>query len=123
MRAGEIRKTDPLFSKTDVFVAGVMEEWYARQSNRLASPRLHTYQSEMEMGTPQPKRTVLQALEQQVRREFNELIAGGELDHDHYVGGRMLEECILEKLPFLPNGVLPGDAYRGSWQLPEPALE
>lgn len=120
MRAGEIRKTDPSFSKTDVFVAGVMEEWYAKQSKRLASPRLHAHQAELDMSTQQPKGTVLQALERQVRREFNELIAGGELDHDHYVGGRMLEECILEKLPLLPSGVLPGDAYRGSWQLPEP---
>ena len=118
MLAGEMRRTDPSFSKTDAFVARVMEEWFAKQSERLSSPRSRTFQSEMDMDPAQPVRTVIDAIEVQIRGEFNNLIAAGELDHDQHVGGRMLEECVLERISLLPEGVRPTDAYRGAWQIP-----
>ena len=118
MRAGEIRRTDPSFSKTDAFVAGIMEEWFIRQSQRLSAPRNRTFQSEMDMDPIQPNGTVLDAVEHQIRAEFNDLIAEGSLDHDQHVGGRMLEECVMERISSLPDGVRPQDLYRGAWQLP-----
>ena len=118
MIAGERRKEEPGFSKTDAFVAQVMQDWYRRQSERLASPRTFQRQPHLDLLEDQSTRTVLEALEQQARDEFNSLISEGALDFDQLVGGRMLEEDVMGRIPRLPSGVRPHDIYKGPWQLP-----
>ena len=124
MLAGELRKQEPGFSKTDAFVAGVMESWYLKQSERLRHPSHSAFQKEMNIAAASTQRqiTVIDAVENLVRCEFNDLIASGELDHDHYVGGRMLEEAVMERLSDLPDNVRPTDLYTGAWQIPEPCF-
>lgn len=118
MIAGERRKEDPGFSKTDAFVAQVMRDWYQKQSARLASPRTFQRQSHLILAEEQPPKTVLEALELRARDQFNDLIAEGALDFDQLVGGRMLEEDVLGMIPLLPPGIKPQDLYAGPWQLP-----
>ena len=115
MLAGEHRKTDPSFSKTDVFVAGVMSDWYHKQSNRLSSPREFCLQQTMDLQEPDQPQTVLQAVEIQMRREFADLISEGALDHDQYIGGRMLEEAVMERLSSLPATIRASDPFSGDW--------
>lgn len=117
--ANDRRAQDPTFSKTAVFVSGVMEEWYRGQSARLASPRSFPLQPGMAIDAPWRPAKVIDALETIARAQFNDLIETGALDHDQVVGGRMLEESVFELAAELPAGVSMTDAWTGAGQLPE----
>lgn len=117
--ANDERRCDPAFSKTNAYVADVMAGWYRGQVARLSNPRPQPVQAGLEIGsTPWRPRTVLDALERISREGFNDLIENGDLEHDQIIGGRMLEEDVMELIRDLPTGVSPGDAWTGRHQLP-----
>lgn len=121
--ANEERARDPSFSKTNKLVAGVMRKWYLNQVERMAMPRSFAIQPTMELSGTERPATVIDAIELAVRAQFNDLISTGALDHDQIVGGRMLEESVLEVVPELPEGVRALDAWSGPEQLPAEMVE
>lgn len=115
--ATERRRRDPAFSKTNVFVSGIMANWYRGQKRRMASPRERTLQPGFcfptaEMGP----RTVMDALEMHARREINDLIEQGEMDHDRIVCHHTLDGWMSDWI--LPEGVKMTDPYLSEDQLP-----
>ncbi|MBS7671431.1 DUF7221 family queuine tRNA-ribosyltransferase-like protein [Croceicoccus gelatinilyticus] len=95
--ANERRKTDPDFSKSNAFTASVMEQWVRKQRARIASPRSMSIQRELPQGKGKaPAGTILDELEALARSQINDLIESGDLDHDQIVGGRFLEEWVME---------------------------
>ena len=116
--ANDERAKNPAFSKTNVFLAKVMTDWYQGQIKRLTNPRTPNMQPELDMTRAQQPSTMLEAMERIARAEINDLIAQGDLDHDQIVGGRMLEECIMEIASNLPPGVSLADRWQGLHQLP-----
>lgn len=121
--ANDMRAADPSFSKTNVFLSQVMRDWYNNQVERMSRPRGFPIQPAMDMGPADRPRTVLDAIEVAVRAQFNDLIMACALDHDQIVGGRMLEESVLEVIPDLPDGVRATDPWRGPEQLPADMVE
>lgn len=121
--ANDERAKNPAFSKTNVFLAKVMSDWYQGQMARLANPRPFLTQPELSIPSLNQPATVLDALERVARAELNELIAEGALDHDQMICGRLLEECVLERASDLPEGVKLMDNWRGRHQLPEDLLQ
>lgn len=116
--ANDRRADNPSFSKTNVFVAGVMREWYQGQKARMENPRSFPLQPEMTFGGEMRPAKVIDALEMITRAHFNDLIASCQLDHDQIVGGRMLEESVFEIARDLPDGVKLNDPWKGAGQLP-----
>lgn len=121
--ANDERAKDPSFSKTNVFLAKVMSDWYRGQMDRLANPRPFMTQPEFSMPADNRPISLMDAMERIAHAELNELIAQGELSHDQIIGGRMLEECIMGIAHDLPEGVKLTDRWRGSHQLPSDLLE
>lgn len=119
------RAVDPRFSKTNVFLAGIMTDWYRRQVARMEAAPGASAQRSMDLRSSAHERptTVLGALETATRMQFNALISAGDLAHDQMIAGRMLEESVLEWAPELPDGVRLGDAYAGPRQLPDAMRE
>lgn len=122
--ANDRRAQDPTFSKSNLFVAQVMRDWYEGQKARLENPRRFDVQTGLDLreGAWRPTK-VIDALERVARAQFNDLIASGELDHDQAVGGAMLEESIGEMCELLPEGVGLMDDWRGIGQLPAEIVE
>lgn len=116
--ANDRRADNPSFSKTNVFVAGVMRDWYRGQKARMENPRSFPLQPEMTFGGESRPAKVIDALEMITRAQFNDLIANCQLDHDQIIGGRMLEESVFEMAGQLPEGVKLGDPWSGERQLP-----
>lgn len=102
--ATEKRKTDPSFSKSNAFTAGVMRDWYAKQQARIENPRIFPLQNALPIGEGEKTGTVLDALEDLARRQILDLIEEGQLDHDQLISPRMLEEWICELAADLPAG-------------------
>lgn len=121
--ANEKRATDPTFSKTNIFTAGVLKDWYHRQVERISTPKQFAVQPAMDLSTADQPSTVLDAIEMAVRAQFNDFIISGALDHDQIIGGRMLEESVLEIIPDLPAGVRALDCWTGLDQLPVEIVE
>ena len=117
--ANDERRTRPDFVKSNAFVAGVMRQWYLGQRARLEAPRPPRVQPGLDLPEAAwAPATVLDALERLSRHGFNDLIERGELDHDQVVGGRMLEEDVMELASELPDGVRMTDPWLGTHQLP-----
>lgn len=119
--ANERRREDPDFSKTDAFVAKVMNHWFERQSARLSAPRAFPSQGHLSLTEVDRPRTVLDAAERLARQQMRDLIDEGALDFDAMMGPRLLEEWTCDILTQLPEGVGPMDPYRGDWQMPDAA--
>ncbi len=72
-------------SKTNAFLAGVMESWMERQLIRLSKPRFQ-FQDTLPLVEPAPApMTRWQRCELQAREELRELVEEGELEHDMYL--------------------------------------
>src|SRR3546814_8274700 len=50
--SNERRKDDPAFSKSNVFVAEVMEKWYRGQVASMANPKTRPNKNSLDFGTP-----------------------------------------------------------------------
>lgn len=115
--AGERRRREPEFSKSNEFVAGIMADWYRGQHRRMKTPRRQVQQSGFSFPAAEtPPATVMDMLLTMARREINDLIEQGEMDHDSIVAHHMLDAWISDW--DLPDGVLHHDVYRGESQLP-----
>lgn len=91
--ANERRKDDPSFSKTNVFVAEVMEKWYRGQVSRMTNPRPRAVQSSLNFGSgdnqsKQPN--AWHAYEVRARAQINQLIEEMQLDADEIVSDAMV---------------------------------
>ena len=119
--ANERRKSDPEFSKTDIFVAEVMSQWHEKQVMRFEAPR--TFQQQASLGLEQEDRptTVLDAATRMARNQISELIETGDMDHDAIIGPRMLEEWTADILQDMAPGTKATDAWHGAWQIPDKA--
>lgn len=113
------RVKNPLFSKTNAYVADFLRTWYIAQVARMERPRAFAHQPEISFFDPKDRpRTVLDALEMAARSQINELIVVGDLDHEQIIGGRMLEEWVMELATWLSRDVRLTDTWRGTAQLP-----
>jgi hypothetical protein len=119
--AMEERRRDPSFSKSNAFVAKVMENWWENQIARMNNGAGGSVQNMLPIpAAPAPRpATVWDALELRVQAETNALIMSGDIgaqdistDHHHLAAMQLM---IAE----LPAGVGPSDAYAGIHQLPE----
>jgi len=120
--ANERRLRQPDFSKSNEFVAGIMAEWYRGQTRRMTSPRSRAAQAGFMFPTLEPRpRTVMEALELQARRQINDLIEQGEMEHDGIVCHHTLDGWMSDWE--LPEGVNMGDAYVSPDQLPPEARQ
>lgn len=118
-KAQEMRRTDPHFSKSNAFTAGIMEQWYLSQVGRMARSKPRGIQAGLPFGeTDARPTTVGQALEMRARAEINQMIEDGELDHDQWVSHHMLNDWMSDWIDDLPPGTDPGDAFTGIGQLP-----
>lgn len=91
--ANERRKDEPDFSKTNVFVAEVMEKWYRGQVSRMANPRPRAVQSSLDFGSTadQPlQQNAWSSYEARARAEINQLIEEMQLDADEIVSDAMV---------------------------------
>ncbi len=102
--ANERRKTQPDFSKSNLFAASVMRDWYRKQQTRLEEPRTFPIQHEIPMDEGEKAGTVLDALEILARRQILDLIEEGQLDHDQLISPRFLEDWVGELTAELPPG-------------------
>lgn len=121
----ENRRRDPAFSKSNAFVAGIMEEWWVGQVERMKRGAGEVLQTSLPMP-PVPEqwpRTVWDALELRARAETNELIIAGELDASELCTHNDLIAHIQILMENLPEGVHPSDPYDGLHQLPESSRE
>lgn len=117
-QAGERRRADPGFSKSNAFVADIMAQWYRGQTRRMAAPRRHVRQGGFSFpSTDASPVTVMDVLEDRARRQINEMIEDGEMDHDSLVSHHLLSSWISDWS--LPDGVRHGDVYVSEMQLPE----
>ncbi|MFZ3481866.1 DUF7221 family queuine tRNA-ribosyltransferase-like protein [Sphingomonas sp. 3-13AW] len=115
--ANERRKLDPAFSKSNSYVAGIMANWYRGQMCRMGAPRSRTSQPGFVFPASEAApRTVLEALELHARRQINDLIEQGELDHDQIVSHHTLQGWMADWS--LPHGVHSADPYISQDQLP-----
>lgn len=103
--ANETRKTDPSFSKSNVFTASIMVDWFRKQQARLDAPRIFQIQSSLPMDGGEKTGTVLDALERLARKQFNDLVEEGQLDFDQTLSPRLLEEWVGDLASELPPGV------------------
>lgn len=118
--ANERRKTDPDFSKTNEFVAGIMEDWYLSQCSRMLRGAGGTFSApaELPLKAGSGPRTVQDALELILHAEINELIMAGELDPDTGCVQRWIYEGVGDFHP-LPDGVSMNDTFQSASQIPE----
>lgn len=89
----ERRKVDPSFSKTNVFVSEVMENWYRKQVARMENPRSRPMQSSLDFGSPAPpagSSYPWQAYEDKARAQINALIEEMQLDADEIISDAMV---------------------------------
>lgn len=118
--ANDRRAQDPGFSKSNVFVAGVMEDWYRKQVSRMERGSTAIFQPGFGMAVEDGvrARTVMDALEAKAREQINDLISDGDLDHDQLVTDAMLLAWMQDWLQELPEGTQPGDIHVCESQLP-----
>lgn len=123
--ANDERRRDPSFSKSNAFVAGIMETWWRGQTARMARGSTATLQTSLPMpDAPETwPRTVWDALELRARAETNELIMAGELDASEMCGDNDLIAHVQMMMEDLPADVRASDPYTGLHQLPECARE
>ena len=115
--ANRRRQTDPEFSKSNAFVSGIMAKWYRGQKQRMANPRSKTIQAGFFFpSSEQPPKTVMEALELHARRQINDLIEQGEMDHDRIICHHTLDGWVADWT--LPAGVSMMDPYISDDQLP-----
>lgn len=115
--AAERRRREPTFSKTNHFVSGIMADWYRGQKRRMLSPRRRMLQQGFSFSVREPgPRTVMEALEMHARRQINDLIEQGEMDHDRMVCHHTLDGWMSDWT--LPEGVRMTDPYVSEAQLP-----
>lgn len=93
--AAEKRRENPSFSKSNAFVAEVMETWYQGQVRRMNNPRFRPIQNTLlfdETGHDEAfaARDPWYRAEAKVRAEINQLIADMEMDHDQMVSPHMV---------------------------------
>lgn len=119
--ANDIRAADPAFSKSNAFVAGVMEDWWTRQVSRMRRGQSAVLQASLPMPSrPEPKPdTVFDALILRARAEINQMIENGELDADELCSDYTMQMWVQDWYDDLPDGVRPSDSYVGSHQLPD----
>lgn len=123
--ANDERRRDPAFSKSNAFVASVMETWWTGQVARMHRANGAVLQTSLPMP-PTPERwpaTVWEALEMRVRAETNELIMSGELDASELCTDTSLVGGVQILMDDLPEGVAVGDPYVGLHQLPDSVRE
>jgi hypothetical protein len=118
--ANDERARDPSFSKTNAFVAGVMETWWTGQVARMERGRRAVLQASLPMppAPETPPATVFDALMVRARAEMNQLIEDGELDHDELCSETTLLQWVQDWYDDLPDDVCPNDPYTGLEQLP-----
>jgi len=117
-QANERRREEPGFSKSNAFVAGIMAQWYRGQTRRMAAPRRQVQQGGFAFPSSDgPRITVIDVLERHARRQINDLIEDGEIDHDGLVTHHVLAAWMADW--DLPDGVLGSDAYVSEAQLPD----
>jgi len=123
--ANDERRRDPSFSKSNAFVAGIMETWWRGQTMRMARGSNATLQTSLPMpDAPEAwPRTVWHALELRARAETNALIMDGELDAAELCGDNDLIAHVQMMIEDLPEEVDACDAYVGLHQLPESAQD
>lgn len=123
--ANDERARDPSFSKTNAFVATVMENWWTTQNVRMARAKGAVLQTSLPMpaATEPAPRTVFDALVLRSRAETNELIMSGDLAPDEAVTHHDIEGDVQMMIEDLPDDVSATDAYVGLHQLPERARE
>jgi len=117
-QANERRRKEPEFSKSNAFVAGIMAQWYKGQTRRMEAPRRQIQQGGFAFPVAVASGiTVMEVLEQHARRQINDLIEDGEMDHDGLVTHHVLAAWMADW--DLPDGVLSSDAYVDDSQLPD----
>src|SRR3546814_8025183 len=108
--ANERRKDDPSFSKSNVFVAEVMEKWYRGQVARMANPKSRPIQNSLDFGLPADGNASpypWHHSEGRARAEINALIEDIQLDADENVSDRSEEHTSeLQSLMHIPYAVL-----------------
>lgn len=119
--ANEKRAEDPNFSKSNAFVASIMENWWTGQVSRMARGKNAELQAGLPLPSPNEPRpqTVFDALILRARAEFNQLIEDGQLDHDQIIPDSWLLNSAQDWISDLPRGVSASDRYTGIHQLPE----
>lgn len=121
--ANDERRRDPSFSKSNAFVAGIMEKWWLRQTMRMERGATGTMQSSFAMPTSAESSpaTVWDALELRARAETNALIMSGELDASEACSDASLIAHVQMMIEELDEDVSPSDPYVGIHQLPDQA--
>ena len=121
----EQRQIDPAFSKTNVFVAGIMKSWWLNQVDQMERGQKATLQNQLPMPQPQEPKpsTVFDALMLRARAEFNQLIENGELAADEIIPDTWVLESAQAWISALPSNVRAYHPYHGIWQMPEDVQE
>lgn len=115
----ERRQSEPEFSKSNAFVAGVMADWWRSQVDRMHRGQSATLQRFLPMparGEPSPE-TVFDALIRSARADFNALIEAGDLSSDEIIPDAWIIDAVQDAIAELPAGVRPMDRYHGGRQL------
>lgn len=117
----EERQRNPNFSKSNAFVAGVMEKWWLNQVERMKHGSARSIQNILPMpAAPEPgPRTVWDALELRVRAENNALIISSDIGPQDLCSDHLVLTSIQLLISELPAGVRPSDRYVSLSQLPE----
>jgi hypothetical protein len=121
MEANARRAVDPSFSKSNLFVAGIMEKWWTGQVHRMERGSRATLQTSLPMPAPcEPgPETVFDALILRAKAEINQMIECDELDADELCSDAMLIAWVQDWYDDLPEGTRPSDPYVGRHQLPD----
>jgi hypothetical protein len=119
--ANDARAKDPSFSKSNAFVAGVMETWWTAQVARMARGQAATLQASLPMPAMRepPPATVIDALRMRARAETVTMILDRDLDWDEIVDDCAIEQHAMILAEDLDPSVSLDDAYVSLDQLPE----
>jgi len=96
--ANDRRRENPEFSKTNAFVAEIMEAWYQNQVRRMGSPNPRPIQHSMDLavGTSGRPRSNIEIAIERAHARINRLIEMGELDADQIVSHHMIEAMLSD---------------------------
>lgn len=83
-------------SKSEAFVADVMDSWYRRQRSRLEQPgRTPITSVELALGDPLPRDPIEAAMEE-AREEMRRLMEAGEIEWSDLTDGRVAEWALMD---------------------------
>lgn len=95
--ANDRRLEDPTFSKSNAFVAEVMETWYNNQCQLMAAPNVRPIQNSLILDFPSGERpSLMDRLIERAHAEINDLIEQGEIDAAQPITHHMIQQWIFE---------------------------